>query len=616
LSAQRDSSYAIDPVVLEAERIAASRSSADATLFRADSMGQFATAGITADAVLRQAEGLHVRNYGGHGGVRSLSIRGYAAPQTTASINGIPYLSPQSGIINFGNFFPEGYAAIDVTRSGSSGDPSLSALGGNIDFAMAPTRTGINIKVGRGAFGEALAGMRASIQRKRWSSQAGLQVLSADDNFSFSINGEDGIRSGADFRTARLMTQLQYQDSSWAVSWFGTAYRNRQGLPGPVLRGNSVNTDERLEEDDVFQALSVEKKTGAFNRWKPSSYRLDVAFHSNDMRYLPTTGLQQYLNQDLLVQLKLGHLGRKSRTQTVLQIQPAWLQGNNLAIGFEPVDAVQRTVWRLAVSRQFFSMIKKSKLGAYLNARLGYTQNDGLLPETSLGINWKLPNKNWEVFLHANQGLRLPAFNELYYFGYGNASLPPEKVLGGDFGFWHRKQLGAWKAVAKLALFANRTRDKIVAIPLNPAVWSTRAVGLSRSLGVEMSLECMLKQNRYYLSYTLQNVRDITLPERPYLPYTPPEILSYGFVQSWQGFRLGLHGHYSGWRFALPVIEESAFLPGWHTLDVDIAYSMKLGTWQYRFGLQGENILNENYAVIKSWPMPPASWRATLVLQF
>lgn len=616
LQAQQDSSYSLDVVKLEAERLSASRASADATRFQADSLGQFASAGISADAVLRQAEGMYVRNYGGHGGVRSLSVRGYAAPQTTASINGIPYLSPQSGIVNFANFYPEGYAAINLTRSGSSGDASLSALGGNVDFQLAPAQTGINIKAGRGAFGESLAGMRASLSRKRWSSQAGIQILDAEDNFPFNINGEQGTRTGAEFQTARLMAQLQYQDSNWSVTWLGTAFRNRQGLPGPVLRGNISNTSERLEEDDVFQALSINKTTENFNSWKPSVLRIDIAWHSNNMRYLPATGPQEYLNQDLLVQFKMSHLGLRSRTQTVLQVQPAWLSGNNLAIGFEPVESVERTVWRLAINRHFFTSIKKSKLGGFLNTRLGYTTDDGLLPEVSLGLNWKLPGENWEFFLHANQGLRLPAFNELYYFGYGNASLPPEKILGGDIGVWHKKKLGNWQAVGKLAFFANRTKDKIVAIPLNPAVWSTRAVGLSRSLGVETSLEFLYRENRYYLSYTLQDVRDMILEERPWLPYTPPEILSYGFVQKWNGFQIGLHGHYSGWRFALPVIEESAFLPAWHTLDLDLAYSTRLGGWLYRFGIQGENVLNENYAVIKSWPMPPASWRAVLVVQF
>ncbi|MEZ4685129.1 MAG: TonB-dependent receptor plug domain-containing protein [Bacteroidia bacterium] len=616
LQAQQDSSFTLDQVSLEADRLSASRATSDATSFTSDSMGQFSTAGISADAVLRQAEGLYVRNYGGHGGVRSLSVRGYAAPQTTVSINGVPYLSPQSGVINFGNFYPEGYTAIELTRSGSSGDASLAALGGNVDFQLSPQTTGINIKVARGAFGESLAGMRASLKRRQWHSQAGIQLLEAEDNFPYQINGETGLRSGAAFRTARLMAQLGYRDSSWSISWFGTAYRNSQGLPGPILRGNPGTADDKLEEEDTFQALSIRKSTKAFNSWKPSEFRMDVAFHSNDMQYLPASGVQEYVNRDLLIQLKMNHLGKKSRTQTVLQVQPAWLRGNNLAIGFDPVAAVQRTVWRLATSRQYFTQIQNSKLGGYINARLGYSSGDGWLPEASLGFTWKLPKKRWELFFHANQGLRLPAFNELYYFGYGNAALPPERILGGDFGLWHQKKLGSWRAVGKLAFFANRTRDKIVAIPLNPAVWSTRAVGLSRSLGLEASLEFLLKENRFYLNYTLQDVRDVTLESRPYLPYTPVEILSYGMVQRWSGFQLGLHGHYSGWRFTLPVIEETAFLPAWHTLDLDLAYAMSLGGWQYRFGIQGENILNEHYAVIKSWPMPPASWRAVLIVQF
>ncbi|MFK7972352.1 MAG: TonB-dependent receptor plug domain-containing protein [Bacteroidia bacterium] len=606
----------MSPVSVEATIIQQARSTADATRFAADSLGQYPSAGLGADAILRQAEGLYMRNYGGHGGVRTLSVRGFGAPQTTVSINGIPYASPQSGVVNLGNFYSEGFSEIRVTRNGSSGNASLAPLGGNVNFALEPDKSRLAIKAGRGAFGEGLAGMHASLKRKQFQAQGGIQLLQADDNFPFQLNGESGTRSGADFRTLRIMAQARYSDSLWSVSWFGLGYSNDQGVPGPVLTGNTGNGTDRLETEDAFQALSIVRITGGFNSWRPYQLKADLAYHVNELRYSLPTATQRYMNQDLLGQVTMTHLGSRSRTQTLLQVHPAWLQGNNLAIGFVPIDRVQRTVWRAGISRQAYYTLGKQNIGYTLTTRLGRTTADGWLPEGSLGLSWKFPKRSWELFAHGNIGTRLPAFNELYYFGYGNAALPPERIRGGDFGLLHTRKVGAWRLSGKLALFGNVTVDKIVAIPVNPAVWSTRAIGRSRSLGAESSLELVQKKSRLYLSYTLQDVRDLTIAAKPYLPYTPPEIMNYGLVQTFGALELGIHGHYSGWRFVLPVIEESAFLPAYHLLDLNVGYTFQSGGWTYRFRLDGENVLNTRYEVIKSYPMPPASWRASILVVF
>ena len=67
--------------------------------FSKDSLGSFSVSSISVDAVLRQAEGLYIRNYGGHGGVKTLSVRGFATQQTTVSINDVPYQNAQTGMV-------------------------------------------------------------------------------------------------------------------------------------------------------------------------------------------------------------------------------------------------------------------------------------------------------------------------------------------------------------------------------------------------------------------------------------------------------------------------------------------------------------------------------------
>ena len=108
-------------------------------IFQADSLGFFTASAKTADEVLQNAEGVYIRNYGGHGGVKTVSLRGFGSNQTSVSINNIPYENTLIGSVNFGNFQTDGSSAVTV----SSGSPSAAtnSLGGNINLQFDPGRT-------------------------------------------------------------------------------------------------------------------------------------------------------------------------------------------------------------------------------------------------------------------------------------------------------------------------------------------------------------------------------------------------------------------------------------------------------------------------------------------
>lgn len=591
------------------------RNTAHQTIFRADSFGNFEAVGLTADAILRQAPGLYVRNYGGHGGVRTLSMRGFGAAQTTVSINGIPYQSPQTGVVDFGHFYPEGYASIDITQGGSSGDPSIAPLGGNVNFTLAHDSAYIRLQVGGGAFGEEMGGLFTHHRKGKWHAGGGIQFLRAEDNYPFAVNGETGIRQGADFDHQRMMYQLGYIDSLWTFQFMGFGFQQTQQVPGPILTGNPESPIAVLKQQDQFHSLKIDHTPGKVNTWQPFRISWALSYHLNDLVFTPATGAQSYKNQDVQGQVSITHLGTKTRWQTVLQVQPAWLRGNNLAIGFQPVDAVQRTIWRAGVSRQGFFSWKKNTLTHTLTGRMGYTLADGWLPEGSLSLHLKRP-KGWAFFTHSHAGRRLPAFNELYYFGYGNANLVPERAIGGDLGVLKSWEFAKGQLRLKGNIFVNRTLNKIVAIPLNPAVWSTRSIGRSRSMGWEGTAEWRHAAIQAYMSYTRQDVRDLSLSKRPFLPYTPPEIMNYGVTLPGNTWEMGVHGHVSGWRFSSPVIESSTFLPRYHIMDAQVQCQFKLAGFQYRLQLAAENIWDTDYVVIQSYPMPGRSWRVRLFVQW
>ncbi len=593
------------------------RNSADFMRFEPDSFGQFGTAGITADAVLAQAAGLYVRNYGGHGGVRTISVRGFSTQQTTVSINGVPYSSPQTGTVNFADFFPDGYRAIELSRSATS--PAYNALGGNVDFSIRPHKTAAQFKVGAGSFGEQIAHVSADYLKEKTAFRAGYHLLRAADDFPFSLNGESGTRSHAAFLTQRYQFFMRHQASpATEISYLASGFFNEQEVPGPVVKGNPVQPDGELEQEDHFFYLRLKHQPQAAKGLLPDRAAATVRYHFDDLDYLVSGRSQRYINRDLFASADFVHLFGTQSLESSFQYAYTRLEGNNLAIGFRPVTSVDRQQLNAGLSHKLYLGGADSTGHRWISEsvfRVNYLEAYGLLPNAGLNLHWQL-SKLAALFSHWHYGHRIPAFNELYYFGYGNAELAPEKVRSADVGMLIQRE-GAIDLSLKISAFANQTRDKIISVPINPARWSTYAIGKTQSLGGELSLEARTDERNYaYFSYTLQKAQDLTRPGEPLLPYTPQELASYGFQLARGHMELGVNGQLSGWRYSLLQNDAGSFLPAYHVLDVQVGYLIPTRWFAYKIMVQAENVLDARYEVIRSYPMPPASYRVVVLLRF
>jgi outer membrane cobalamin receptor len=345
----------------------------------------------------------------------------------------------------------------------------------------------------------------------------------------------------------------------------------------------------------------------------PAVQTLLLSYHFQRLAYTTPSRTENYRYQDLLGQWKLQYLFGKQSLSASLQFAYTRLSGDNLAIDFSPVDEVDRKEANAGLTHR----LKTKGLILETSFRANYLQAFGLLPNGGINLSWspgKLPSR-YETFLHLHYGHRIPAFNELYYFGYGNSDLSPEKVSALEYGALYRPVFGNLNLLCKASGFLNRTKDKIITIPVNPVRWSTLSIGKTGSSGLELSMEAeWRKRYRLFVNYTLQKAVDLSRVERPLLPYTPREVLNYGFGIRWKGFEADISGQYSGWRFALLQNDASSFLSEYHILDAAIAWSSALGKIRMRIGVEAENMLDARYEVIRSYPMPAASYRLRIQL--
>lgn len=612
LLAQADSVYNLPEQVILDSVFGGYNPESHHTLFLKDSTGTFGVTGVSADAVLRQASGVYIRNYGGHGGIKTVSFRGFAANQTTVSINDIPYQMPQSSVIDLNGFYLEGLSGIEVQQSGAG--QMQNPGGGNINFLTERVDTRRYFFVGTGSFGEITGGVQHGFKYKKHQIEVAYQGLSAKDNYPFQINGERGIRKNAGFFTQRFQVHYHYNpNAAWTLSWFMTGFNTHQGVPGPVLTGQPQQLGDSLFQKDIFYYLKIEHAPRKFRSlWLPFRYNFSISHHRNDMDAKVSGLAARYRNDDVMIQGDFRYIFLRQTLQTVFQVNPSFLTGDNLAIKFQPVRNVQRTLWNVGIHHNLYWGEPAQK--GYLfqtqtTFRLNYNRTYGLLPNGAVTANY-YPFKgatNRLIFGSIHYGNRVPSFNELYYFGYGNSELNPEKTISGEFGVYI-KEGKALPFVFRWNLFMNYTQDKIIAVPLNPVQWSTQSIGLTRTVGMEYSLEFRLLPYHYlYLNYTLQRATDETRDTKPLLPYTPREILNYGYRFSYKEYYFFLNGNYSGWRFSLIQNDARSFMPAWHLIDAGLGYKFSFKKWESRFSVEVQNILNTQYSVIRSYPMPAAS---------
>ncbi|MFN0203954.1 MAG: TonB-dependent receptor plug domain-containing protein [Bacteroidia bacterium] len=618
LFSQDTTQYELSPTLITDSLSQRFHTQATTKVFQKDSLGNFGVNGLSSEAVFRQVEGMYVKNYGGHGGIKTVSFRGFAAQQTTLSINGVSYQNPQSSVVNFGFFALDNMDKITIQKS-----PNAlidNPLAGNIGFEVQKVPKYFRWKLGWGSFGERIAGGGCALNGKRFGLQANFQYVRAKDDYTFDLNGESGKRKNAGFENTQYQLYYTYQAKpNIEISAFANGFRAKQGVPTPVVRGFSGISSDSLTQNDLFGFVQAKISPKEIrSAWLPTQTSWVVGLHRNEMRYLFQQEEQLYENNEYFGQVNMTHLLSHQIVQTSLQYQDFTLEGNHLAIRFQPVAKVLRRQFNAAIQHKWFLYEGNEKTPAFRlesSFRMNYLTNYRFLPNLSTTFSCLPINQKSSVFLHLHYANRIPSFNELYYFGYGNADLQPEKVKSIEISYLRNATLLGIDFLLKTTAFYNQTQNKIIAIPINPATWSTFAIGKTQTRGAEISLEAQWEKTQLYANYTLQYAQDMTQSNRPFLPYTPVEVVNYGLKTSIKKWQIYLNNHYSSWRFINLQNNQAAFLPVYHLADVGLNYSYLRKKWTYNLDFQCENVFNTKYEVVKSYPMPRRSVRVSLVVK-
>ena len=620
----------------------ASRRSIESTApVRLLSHSQLEAKGITglADA-LRRFSGVNVKDYGGAGGMKTVSVRSLGSQHTAVTYDGIAVTDCQSG-------------QIDLSRFSLDNVQSLSLTVGDNDEIFQPARTfasaaSVHLQTKAPDFSEKGHRVKAEIKAGsfglfnpflRYDQRLGEHVSTsltgdfqrADNLYPFTlVNGKyvtHERRNNNYIETWRgewnLRARLGNRSTLDGKAYYYDSFRQ---LPGAVIYYNDRSRQELSDRNFFAQAhyrtywnnnwsLQV---SGKFN-WAYSHY------HDKGNEYPGGELNNVYYQREYYGSAAVLYTPWRAWAFAYAADYSFNNLSSNATAGITPyrhtllqaLSARYRTP-RLTVTALLLGSIYQN------GSKEGKSAGDAQRLSPSLSLAWK-PFSGQEMYLRASYKdiFRVATFTENYFDRWGSRDLKPEVARQFNVGLTYGRNSASFLKEVHLTADAyyNYVKDKIVAMPYNMFFWTMVNLGRVDILGADLSLEASIRPAEGHrllpsLSYTCQYAVDKTDPNSAYyndqIPYTPRHsgAASLAWENPWAN--LAFHATGVGKRYSTVQNIQANELEGYVECGLSVYRPFR---WKGAECLVRGDILNladKQYCIVKNYPMPGRSYQITL----
>ncbi len=596
-----------------------------------------------ADAVRRFA-GANVKDYGGIGGLKTVSIRNMGAAHTAVSYDGVAVSNCQAGQIDIGRFSLDNVSMLSLAIGQSEimlQSARLYASAGvlSIETEKPHFEDGRNAqfqaRIRGGSFGYASPSFRWWQQlssRTRFAVDA--NYMRADGNYPFTlVNGKyvtEEKRNNSDIYSWQGEATLYHTFKEGGdLDVKGYYFYSRRGLPGAVTLYNPLSDETLWDENTFVQArykknfstqwsLQAQAKyTHGWNRYKDEGKEYTNGYyqehHRQDEYYMSATVLYRPMSA---LTLSLAQDGVMNKLRNSLPECPFPTRYTSISA----LNARYKQGWITAAAS-----LVHTATSEHVEQGTAPDNFSRLAPSLSISLQ---PWQEELLFLRLmyKSTFRLPTFNDLYYYRMGNRNLRPEKANEYNVGITWSKSGLLFLDYLSLTLdgYYNDVTDKIVAFPTTYA-WKMANYGNVHAAGVDATLATAIsltKGIKLSLSggYTWQKAIDLTDPEaknyKDQLPYTPLHSGNASAVLEMSWLNVGYSVVGVGKRYYLSQNIPENEIDGYMEHTMTLSREFVLG--KCRLSVQAEmvNVTDEQYDVIKYYPMPGRSWRLTGTFKF
>lgn len=602
--------------------------------------------------------GVSVKDYGGIGGLKTVSVRSLGAAHTAVSYDGITLTDCQTGQIDIGRFSLDNVDMLSLNNGQSDNifQPArLFASSSVLNIrTLTPQFNGnkwLNGKVSfkSGSFG--LVNPAFMLQQKinaRFSTSFSGEWLSANGEYPYLLeqsylgNGitTQEMRKNSDVQNLRLEAGLFANFSEIASGYFKAYfYNSERGLPGgTILYNEGAFTSQRLWDNTFFTQAHYQKDFS-----KIVSLQLNAKYHHGFIHYLDTVVLNAVGYEES------GFMQNEYYASAAVLYKA--FQNLSFSLSTDgSVNTMFADFENVAMTESFAQPIRYSLLTAvaakYVSNNLLATASllSTLVAESTktveiadsrnllspyLSIMYKPFDKSdFRFRTFYKNTFRLPTFNDLYYARIGNSTLRPETTNQFNVGVTYSVSPAEWLPLLSLTVdvYQNNIRDKIVAMPTkNLFKWAMVNVGKVKISGVDLNAETTIRANEKIgfvlgTTYTYQRALDVSNPgSNTYehqIPYTPRISGSGKLAVETTWIDVAYSLLWSGKRYALFQNYAENRLPGYADHSISASHSFKWKEKLISVNMEVLNLLDENYAIVKWFPMPGRSIRGTVSLRF
>lgn len=603
-----------------------------------------------ADA-LRYFSGVQIKDYGGIGGLKTVNIRSMGSHHVGVFFDGIELGNAQNGVIDLGRFSLDNMESISLYNGQKSAifQPAK-------DFASASAiymtthrpdlegnrKSRIRLGLKSGSFGTINPSV---LFEKRLgnhlTSSFNAEYMYTTGKYKFSYRKKNGydtteVRRNGDVEMIRAEYALfgDFPKGEWKSKIY--FYRSERGYPGASVReepGKFIHQD-RQGDTNFFAQASFRKN---FRPWYSlllnakyaydylhyrSDPRLDVSTMYVDNRYHQQEG---YLSVSQLFSpfswwsfslsndAQINHLDA-DLSEFVYPTRFSLLSALATSIEYHRFKAQASMLHTLVHDR----------------TRVEGTQaNDKSILTPSITFSYQ-PFEDEKLYLRTfyKKVFRMPTLNDLYYTYIGNKALKPEYTTQYNIGLTYSQSFtkGAFRQIDIQAdIYYNRVKDKIIATPTsNQFRWTMLNLGIVGIKGLDVSFQQVWQwgdvQILPRISYTYQKAQDFTDKSSqwyggqiPYIPWHSGSVILGGIYRSWS---CNYSFIYTGERYeAVANIPENYAQP-WYTHDFSLTKTFTTAKGkEWKVTAEVNNIFNQQYEVVQSYPMPGTNYKIRLTYQ-
>lgn len=594
-----------------------------------------------ADAI-RNLSGVNIKDYGGIGGLKTVSVRSLGANHTGVFYDGIQLNDAQNGQVDLGKLSLNNLQEITLYN----GQPDILPLparafaSGSV-LLIRPLKPEvspekplkINAGVKAGSFGlfEPMLQFDQLIS-KHWSYKINAFNTHANGRYQYKVDGDGSTgtatRKNTDINALQTDAAIYYTDKdSSNFNLKVNYYKSQRGLPGAVIFYNDFSA-QRLWDEDLFIQAKYEKK------WNNSlqlllSSKVSQAY----TRYLDPNYLNIAGELDQRYQQKEYYLSAAVSYRPLPGLELSYSSDaavNQLATNeYQYAYPVRLTLLQVIAGKYILGRSKleasllQTNIHEWVDRGAAAPSKSVLSPTLMYSINpFQEPGIELRAFY--KDIFRNPTFNDLYYSRIGYVNLKPEYTKQYDAGaIFSRSYKGkiAYLTVTADAYYNNVT-NKIIAVPNKDIFsWTMTNLGKVDIRGLDLSAKTKYLFSRNWsallaVNYTYQDAADVTDPSSSVylnqIPYTPKHTAALNFGVIHKSLGLYFNQILSSHRYYLSQNLPEYNVPGFAVSDASFTWLFKFSGLPVSASFEINNLFNQPYVVIRSFPMPGRSFRLSL----